>query len=242
MTGSALDAAHAGYVAVQKRPEVKQAFLQLRGATIREKVSKNELLPELNVILQGSLGGLNNGNVADAYGNQFSTGGPSASAGFSFSFPLENNAARAVNQRRQLETRQQIEQLRTTVDTVLLEVEVSAREVETAYRETQAKFLAVKAFTEDVDSLNARRAVDTTTDPIQLSNYLNVTLDAQDRRSQSQEEFALAVADYQVALVNLERAKGNLLDYEAIGVVRTTNQNNLPRLRLEKGGEGKSAC
>src|SRR5262249_38627668 len=31
------DAMHAGYVALQKRPEIKQAFLQLRGATIREK-------------------------------------------------------------------------------------------------------------------------------------------------------------------------------------------------------------
>jgi hypothetical protein len=41
----------------------------------------------------------------------------------------------------------------------------------------------VKAFTEDVDTLNARRAVDTTTDQIQLSNYLNDILDTQDRRS-----------------------------------------------------------
>jgi hypothetical protein len=44
-----------------------------------------------------------------------------------------------------------------------------------------------------------------------------------------------------VALVNLERAKGNLLDYEGIAVVRSTDKKNLPRLRLEKGSEGKSA-
>jgi outer membrane protein TolC len=241
LTDSAIDATHAGYVALQKRPELKQAFLQLRGATIREKVSKNELLPELNIVLQGSLGGLDNGDVSTAYGNQFSTGGPGGSAGIVFSFPLENNEARARFERRQLETRQQIEQLRTTVDTVLLEVKISAREVETAYREAQAKYLAVKAFTEDVDTLNARRAVDTTTDQIQLSNYLNDILDTQDRRSQAEETFALAVADYQVALVNLERAKGNLLDYEGIAVVRSTDKKKLPRLRLEKSGEGKSA-
>jgi outer membrane protein TolC len=241
LSGPPVDATHAGYVALQKRPEIKQAFLQLRAATIREKASKNELLPELNLVLQGSLGGLNNGNVATAYGDQFSTGGPGGSVGIVFSYPLENNEARARYQRRQLEARQQIEQLRTTVDTVLFEVKVSAREVETAYREAQAKYTAVKAFTEDVDSLNARRTVDTTTDPIQLSNYLNATLDAQDRRSESQESFDFAVADYQVALVNLERAKGNLLDYEAIGIVRTTGKDGLPRLRLEKGGEGKSA-
>ena len=171
LSGPPVDATHAGYVALQKRPEIKQAFLQLRAATIREKGSKNELLPELNLVWQGS-GGLNNGNVATAYGNQFSTGGPGGSVGIVFSYPLENNEARARYQRRQLEARQQIEQLRTTVDTVLFEVKVSAREVETAYREAQAKYTAVKAFTEDVDSLNARRTVDTTTDPIQLSNYL----------------------------------------------------------------------
>jgi hypothetical protein len=41
--------------------------------------------------------------------------------------------------------------------------------------------------------------------------------------------------------VNLERAKGSLLNYSAIDVVRTKDDQGLPLLRLEKGGrDGKS--
>ena len=95
------------------RPEINQAFLQLRAATIREKMQRNELLPELNLVLQGSLGGLDGGRLTAApTARQYNTGGPGYGAGFVFSFPLENNIARARLERRRLELRQQIDQLR----------------------------------------------------------------------------------------------------------------------------------
>ena len=41
--------------------------------------------------------------------------------------------------------------------------------------------------------------------------------------------------------MNLERAKGSLLSYSAVEVVRTKDDQGLPLLRLEKGGrDGKS--
>ncbi len=248
LTSMPVDAQFSAQQALENRPEINQAFLQLRAATIRENMQRNELLPELNLVLQGSLGGLDNGDYGTSYERQYGKGSPGWGAGFVFSFPLENNIAKARYERRRLELRQQVDQVRTTIDTVLLEVKVSAREVSTAYRETQAKYSAVKAFTEDIDSLQARRAVQTASpapgadESSQTAFYLDTLLDSQDRRSNAEEEFIRAAANYQIAIVNLERAKGKLLSYSNVEVVRTKDENGLPLLHLEKGGrDGKSS-
>ena len=249
LTASAVDAEQAAAAALDHRPEINQAFLQLRAATLREKMQRNELLPELNLVLQGSLGGLSAGDHADAYGKQFNEGGPGFSAGFVFSIPLENNIARARLDRRRLELRQQLDQLKTTIDSVFLEVKISAREAATAYRETQAKYSAVKAFTSDVESIEARRTLQTASpapgadETARTSTFLDTLLDAQDRRSNAEEEFIRAAANYQIAIVNLERAKGQLLAYSDVTVVRGKDEQGLPQLHLEKGArDGKSSA
>ena len=242
-----MDTQSAATTALENRPEINQAFLQLRAATIREKMQRNELMPELNLVLQGSLGGITGGDFADAYGKQYNTGGPGYGAGLVFSFPLENNIARARLERRRLELRQQLDQLKTTIDTVLLEVKISAREVATAHRETQAKYAAVKAFTSDVDSILARRALRTASpapgadETSQTALYLDTLLDSQDRRANAEEEFIRSAANYQIAIVNLERSKGRLLNYKEITVVRDKDERGLPELHLEKGArDGKT--
>ncbi|HYR57216.1 MAG TPA: TolC family protein [Chthoniobacteraceae bacterium] len=235
LSSAPFDAAAAARAALETRPEINQAFLQLRAATIREKMQRNELLPELNLVLQGTLGGLDE-HFSDVYARQYDTGAPGYGAGIVFSIPLENNIARARLNRRRLELRQQIDQLRTTIETVLLEVKISAREVATGYRETQAKYAAVKAFTEDLETLQARRALQAIGEETLMASYLSTLLDSQDRRANAEEEFIRAAANYQIAIVNLERAKGKLLAYSDVNVVRKKDEHGLPRLYLEKGG------
>lgn len=240
LNSSSFDAQSAAEAALQTRPEITQAFLQLRAATIREKMQRNEIMPELNLVLQGSLGGLDGGNYGDSYSRQYDTGSPSFGAGFVFSIPLENNIGRARLERRRIELRQQLDQLRTTIDTVLVEVRISAREVATAYRETQAKYAAVKAFTEDIETLQARKSLQAIGEDTLMAGYLSTLLDSQDRRANAEEEFIRAAANYQIAIVNLERAKGTLLSYSNVNVVRGQDDRRLPQLHLEKGGrEGK---
>ena len=257
LSGEMVDAQQAAQTALQCRPEINQAFNQLRAATIREKMSRNEVLPELNLVLRGSLGGMDNTDFFSGYSREHNTGGPGFTVGFEVKYPLENNIARARLERRKLELRQQIDQLRTTVDSVLLEVKISAREVGTAYREATAKYAAVKAYSEDIESLQARRSVQPFLDPAvsaligaeatksanisQTTDYIDRMLDAQDRRARAEEEFIMAASEYQVALVNLQRAKGKLLAFEGIQVMRGRDEQNLPLLYLEKAGrDGKS--
>ena len=258
LSGEMVDAQQAAQTALQCRPEINQAFNQLRAATIREKMSRNEVLPELNLVLKGCLGGMDNTDFFSGYSRQHNTGAPGFTVGFELKYPLENNIARARLERRKLELRQQVDQLRTTVDSVLLEVKISAREVGTAYREATAKYAAVKAYSEDIESLQARRSVQPFLDPAvsaligaeatksanisQTTDYIDRMLDAQDRRARAEEEFIMAASEYQVALVNLQRAKGKLLGFEGIQVMRGRDEQNLPLLYLEKAGrDGKSA-
>ncbi len=255
LDGDMVDAQSAARVALETRPEINQAFMQLRAATLRAEMTKKELLPELNLVLKGALGGLDDGGYASAWSREYNTGGPGYGVGLVFNFPIENNAAKARHERRLLELRQQINQVKTTVDSVLLEVQISAREVATSYREALAKYSAVKAYAEDIATLEARRTVQPFSDPAvaaimgpeatktaqatQTTDYIDRMLDAQDRRASAEEEFIRSAANYQVSLVNMQRAKGKLLRFEGIQVVRD-QQDGLPLLYLQKGmGSGK---
>ena len=68
--------------------------------------------------------------------------------------------------------------------------------------------------------------------------YLDTLLDSQDRRANAEEEFIRAAANYQISLVNMERAKGKLLAYEDVHIIREVDERGVPVLYLEKGQRG----
>jgi len=237
--------------ALTQRPEILQGVEAIRAASVREKVAKNEILPAVNLLLEGYVAGIEGDyNVASAWANQFNRGGPGFSVGISIEFPWENNAAKARLERRRLELRQQFNQLKTTVDTVLLEVKVSAREVETAWRDYGAKLEAVAAASADLEQLSARREVDaveslpgnSVQEQQTRSEFLDRLLNAQTRLEIAEQQLVESSTIYQVAIVGLERAMGNLLQAERISVVRKTDENGLPILELLQNGgsDGKT--
>lgn len=234
--------------ALAQRPEILQAFLQVRAAAVREKMQRNEVLPTLNAVLEGYIAGLGaNGNTGAAWNNQFTQGGPGIAAGFQFEFPLENQTADARYKRRLIEMRQQVNQLKTTIETTLLEIKVTAREVRTAWRDYSAKMESMVASKADLAQFQARREVETPLpgEPQQASAvsneattaYLDSILSAQNRLTISEEEFAKTATAYQLAILNFERAQGNLLNYQDVTIVRTTenDKRKLPILKLQKG-------
>ena len=116
---------------LNNRPEVAQAIKHIQSAYLRLERSKNELLPDLDLFFQTHLKGLEGDyQYGTAYANQFDEGDPSYVAGLRFEFPLGNNGAEARNLRKKLEIRQLLHQLDTTVENVLLETQVSYRELE----------------------------------------------------------------------------------------------------------------
>jgi outer membrane protein TolC len=222
-------------MALGKRPEIQQGIGQLRAAGIREKMQRNEILPELNLFFEGYVAGLDGGeDVWTAGGRQFSRGGPGYTVGLMFEHPLENNVAEARLDRRRLELRQQFAQLDTTISTILLEVKVAVREVKTAWRDMQSRYESMVAAREELDDLKARRSVKTG-DEMGTVNFLEIYLDSQERLALAEEELLRSMVTYQVAQVSLLRAQGNMLEIEEISMDRYTGDDGLPIVRFVKG-------
>ena len=81
--------------ALQHRPEIDAASHEIRAASIRLNMSKNELLPALDLVLETYVMGLDTDyDISQAWTDQFSVGEPSYSAGLMFEVPLQRRRRR----------------------------------------------------------------------------------------------------------------------------------------------------
>ncbi|KPK80690.1 MAG: hypothetical protein AMJ81_11575 [Phycisphaerae bacterium SM23_33] len=227
--------------ALENRPEIAQAFFQIKSAAIRKEMAENELLPQLDLILETSISGVDRAGALTAAWDEEWEAHPGFLVGLRFDFPIENNAAKARLLRRRLEQRQLLNQLRTTVDTVLLEVKISARELQTGYREMQSRYGSLLAAQKDLEVLEKRWESHAGAEAKGAIGYLQLLIDAQDRLAQAEEDFTRSAAAYNVAMVNLQRAQGTLLKYDDLTIAEKEDQDGLPVLQLQKSGQTPSA-
>lgn len=228
-------------LALQNRPEILQAFYQLTSASVREQMQRNELLPVLNLIVEGYLAGIERDDVPGAWDEQFNGEGPGATVGLRFEFPIGNNSAEARHLRRKLELRQLLSQLQATIETVLLEVKISVREMHTAYRDLVAKYDSMMAAREDLADFEDRREAMFLGAETTAASYLEFLIEAQDRRSRTEEEFLRALATYNVAYSAMQKAQGTFLSYEAIDIERSEDENGLPLMNLSTAAATEAA-
>jgi len=205
--------------AIANRPELLETFYQAQAAGIRRDLSKNELLPTLNLITEVSMSGLGLGRrLGEAWSDQFvnQAGGL---IGFSFEVPLENNFAKARKTRRDHELRQQLHNIKTTVDNLALEAIVAYRELQTSYRDMQGKYQTALATREEIKQLESRLNIDAAGNSV--GYQLQLILDALDRNQAAEEAFLVAVVTYNVTFTSLDKARGSLLKRHDVGVFRT---------------------
>ena len=89
-----VDMKQAAADALQNRPEITQAFLQLKAAAVRKKVAKNELLPQLDLILSSSVFGMDKaGCLYEGVDNQWDDAHPGFLIGIKAEYPCRNNTA-----------------------------------------------------------------------------------------------------------------------------------------------------
>ncbi len=208
-------------LAVQNRPEILQGLKQVKAGCLRTSMTKHELLPVLNLITQAYVAGLRpDGDTFDAFSQQFSEGQPSYAIGVEYEIPFGNRAAKARHTRRQLELRQLRQQYQTVLETVNLEVAVAVREIETAGQELHAKLEAMNARAAQLDALTLRWEALPGED-VTASLALENLLDAQDRLAQAEYDFLQSQLTYNLALMNIKRATGILLQSENIQMGET---------------------
>lgn len=225
--------------AIAQRPEIQQNMKQIHAASIRLKMSKNELLPQLNAVFGVYAQGLQGDyQVGDSWTDQFTVGRPSATAGLLFDIPIGNRQARGRYSRREIELRQMQNQLATTMATLSLEAEVAFREVETSYAEMQLKYQAMNAALERVSALKNRWEMlpgEDQSGPL----FLNTLLESQANATQAESDFASSKLTYSLALMNLKKAMGTLLKQEMISQERFYDGVS-PQIMVTKPQQGTS--
>ena len=226
LTRPVSDVKETALAALYHRAEVVQGFYQLQAAGIRRDLQKKDSQPELNLTFESRVSGLDEGrDIGGAMHDQFAHG-TGWNVGIGFEQSLERNLEVARIKRREYEYRQQVNQLRGTIDQVLLDAVTTYRELMTAYREMQGRYQSVLASREEVKGLKERLDVDTNTEGQTVGYQLQLILDALDRNHIAEEQFLASMVLYNSAFAGVERAKGTLLEYYDIEVSRQRDTAN----------------
>ena len=229
----AVDVASNMQIALQSRPEINQAMKEMQAACVRLNMSKHEMLPTLNLIAETYVAGLRgNYAVGKAYSDQFGVGAPSYSVGLQFEVPIGRRLSQARLTRREIELRQVRNQFRSVTETIKVEVEVATREVETAFKEMLAKQQQIAATTSDAASIANRWEMLPGADGT-AAVVLDQLLRAQERQTAAESDFLLAELTYNLALTNLKKSTGELLQSEMITEGRVC-ECGIPRTILDK--------
>jgi len=193
--------------AMLRRPDIVKARVAVRTAEFNEKVSRNLALPSLALQGSGGITGLDS-DYGDAFGDMSSAKYPIWSVGLSFSVPIGNNSSRATVAANRLIASQSRTQLAATEESAALEVRTALRGLASAYEQIGVTEQGVTAAEALVASYLKRQQLGLATTKDVLDVVASLT--------QARENFSLARADYQVALTNLWKATGELLDREGI--------------------------
>ncbi len=143
--------------ALSLRPEIRMAENAFRAADLREtdrgkrKASRLDFVGQVGTsTLRGS------GDWTGAFNQQYNGGEPSWGVGLVASVPFGRKVEKARLLRAQLEARQAKDQLRATMDQVLLDVQIAHREVVTAWPDARAKWEAAVAAEQELSVLRDR--------------------------------------------------------------------------------------
>jgi outer membrane protein TolC len=193
------------HTALVNRPDISEAIRKMRASGVRLGVSRTELLPRLDFLVESYVSDLTGGsNVGHSYRDQFRENRPGVTVGLEFEIPLGNRAAQAKYEQRQWELKRSVNVFRATVEKSLTDVEIASREVATAYSEMQSRFQAMSAAENETAYLRDRfEVLPMVEDSATL--LLEDLLDSFERLADEEAGFVQALVDHAVAIVKLKK-------------------------------------
>jgi outer membrane protein TolC len=129
--------------------------------------------------------------------------------GVEFEVPVGNRGPRASRRRAQLQHAQAVAQLRKVFEEVILDVNLSVRRLATSYDQIGPNFDSMEARQEEVKTQVARQ---------ERKDYPTLTteLSAWRQLAATRRAVVNAMVEYNIAIVDLERAKGTLLQFNNV--------------------------
>ncbi|MEL6829424.1 MAG: TolC family protein [Pseudomonadota bacterium] len=215
--------------AKQARPEIKQAKFQHKASIIRKGIAANEALPQLDLIVEGSINGReDNFNFGGAF-NDANEG--DYLVGLRFSMPIGRDERKSRHKRRRLEELQQRRQIETTLNSLQLETEISVNEYAVAYEEFLQRKDALELAEQDYEILQERWQRGVGNDGVV---FMDMLVDANRRLLSAQGELNEAIVTFKYAEANLERSRGQYLQNLGYRIKRTVSDNGTPGYTLER--------
>ncbi|WP_162275942.1 TolC family protein [Roseimaritima ulvae] len=206
-----IDVRQAVVQGLQHRPEVAIAAADLENAGLELAVTRNQLLPQLNALVETYVLGLNgNQDVGGSLADQFTEGEPGFSAGLQFEMPVGRRAARAKHRAAHAEYQQQLQAVREAMLTTRSEIEIAVREVNVALELiTHRQNTLAAAVAEESYVLRRWELLGGGGNNIGL--VVEDLLDAQQSRTTAEEKLVESEVDYLSSLIRLQLAMGTLL-------------------------------
>jgi len=224
-------------IALENRPEMKQARLALNNAQIDTDFTKNQLLPALDInasYTQNGLGGVERlkaalgantiagiipGGLADAFSQVFGFNYNTYSFGFSLQIPLSNKSAKSDYDRAFSTKQLSLAQLNAQAQQIALDVRNAMNQVEMNRAHIQS-------------AQKARELAEQTLDAEQKKFELGVStlffvLQQQTNLAAAETNEIQALVNYAKALVALDRATGQTLMHNNIEIEKAN-----PRLAV----------
>ena len=210
--------------AMLNRLELGQQQIRVSSSDIARQVALNGLYPKLDIVASAALQGLS-AKFNDAVSDQFGNGHGIYSIGLNLEIPLGNREAWAVVRRAQLQQMQAMVAYRNLIAQVSEDVTVAVREVHTTWEEMRHTREA-RLYQEDVlKGLNQRRL--SGVQPLD-PEFVRLSLDEINLLGEAHRLEATAISKYNIALGQLEKAKGTILRYNNILMAEDEYPWNLP--------------
>ncbi|MCG8407208.1 MAG: TolC family protein [Phycisphaerales bacterium] len=194
--------------ALQRRPEIIQTRHGVDVARLQLGIAKNQALPQLDVIYRMTLSGL--GPSSDQAFDQM-TGGNFVDqfVGLEFGWSPGERAERAGIRIATLQQSQSVLSYKQALDNIITDCRVALRNLETNYEQLVPSYEAMIASAENLRSLQERQER-------KSPAGLNAVFDAQNDLARARQALLQAAVNYNIGIVDVERAKGTLLEYNNV--------------------------
>lgn len=195
-------------IALDNRPELAEADLAVRQARVRVGQAKNGVLPQFDVTFRYTVDGLGESGH-DAFSELTKNNFQEYFIQVEFEIPVGNRAARARQVQARLRHAQAIAVLKQTYEGVILDVNVRLRQLRADYDQLGPNFESAEANEDQVDAIVARA---------ESRNFvqLNQELNALTALATSRRDLIRSLIEYNMSIIELERAKGTLPEYNNI--------------------------
>lgn len=212
------------------REDLREAKLAIEKAQIAVGVAKNQALPKLDLLFRYVVDGL--GTNADRAFSQLSENDfHEYVLGLQFEWPIGNRGPEAVVRQTRLQQAQALAAYRDVIENAIMEIQQAIRGIQTESDQIGPSYRYVMSSEDWVDATKAREE---RRDP----PTLQIELDSFEALSASRRLLLDTLVRYNLAITNLERQKGTLLDYNNIVVRGAEDSRQMAPYRPVTAGGG----